>query len=180
MLRRNFLRRILYICHFFRKKYLNMIKSILIHEYQHNSTRVNSSQHESTRVRHESTRVRNESRQVNKSKKQVLDESTQVNKSLRIWESITNCRNISRKVFIHDFSFLVQCLHCTWQLRCHHRFLLDMPSFYTSMIFAVDTDLPNSHGFTVCHTVSSPFSRSHSRFLFSHGFTNFFQNSQFS
>ena len=124
MLRQNFLRRILYICHFFRKKYLNMIKSILIHEYQHNSTRVNSSQHESTRVRHESTRVRNESRQVNKSKKQVLDESTQVNKSLRIWESITNCRNISREVFNNDFSFLVLCLHCTWELRCCHRFLI--------------------------------------------------------
>ena len=49
----------------------------------------------------------------------------------RIWESITNCKNISREVFIYDFSFLVQCLHCTWQL-------LDMPSFYTSMIFALN------------------------------------------
>ena len=31
----------------------------------------------------------------------------------------------------------------------------------------------NSHGFTVCHTVSLPFSRYHDRFLISHGFTNF-------
>ena len=31
----------------------------------------------------------------------------------------------------------------------------------------------NSHGFTVCHTVSLPFSRSHGRFFISHGFTNF-------
>ena len=66
-----------------------LIKSILIHEYQHNSTRTNTSQHESTRVhhkqhesdtnQHESTRVRNESTKVNRSKR-VLDEATQVNK----------------------------------------------------------------------------------------------------
>ena len=31
----------------------------------------------------------------------------------------------------------------------------------------------NSHGFTVCHTVSLSFSRYHDRFLISHGFTNF-------
>ena len=31
----------------------------------------------------------------------------------------------------------------------------------------------SSHGFTVCHTVSLPFSRSHGRFFISHGFTNF-------
>ena len=31
----------------------------------------------------------------------------------------------------------------------------------------------NSHGFTVCHTVSLPFSRSRGRFFISHRFTNF-------
>ena len=31
----------------------------------------------------------------------------------------------------------------------------------------------NSHGYTVCHTVSLPFSRSRDGFLISHGFTNF-------
>ena len=31
----------------------------------------------------------------------------------------------------------------------------------------------NSHGFTVCYTVSLSFSRSHRRFFISHGFTNF-------
>ena len=31
----------------------------------------------------------------------------------------------------------------------------------------------NSDGFTVCHTVSLPLSRSHGRFFISHGFTNF-------
>ena len=30
----------------------------------------------------------------------------------------------------------------------------------------------NSHGFTMCHKVSLPFSQSHGRFLISHGFTN--------
>ena len=43
------------------------IKSILIHEYQHKSTRVNTSQHESTRVWHESKRVRHESMRINTS-----------------------------------------------------------------------------------------------------------------
>ena len=43
----------------------NSIKSILIHECQHKSTRINTSQHESTRVRHESTQVRHESTRVN-------------------------------------------------------------------------------------------------------------------
>ena len=33
----------------------------------------------------------------------------------------------------------------------------------------------NFHGFTVRHTVSLPFSRSHGRFFISHGFTNFEQ-----
>ena len=31
----------------------------------------------------------------------------------------------------------------------------------------------NSHSFTVCHTVSLPFSRCHGRFYISHGLTNF-------
>ena len=43
------------------------VKSILIHEYQHKSTRVNTNQHESTRVWHESTRVRHKSTQINTS-----------------------------------------------------------------------------------------------------------------
>ena len=38
----------------------------------------------------------------------------------------------------------------------------------------------NSHSFTVCHTVVSPFSRSHGRLFISHGFKNLLQNSQFS
>ena len=33
----------------------------------------------------------------------------------------------------------------------------------------------NSHGFTVCHTFSVPFSRSHGRFFIYHGFANFEQ-----
>ena len=40
------------------------------------------------------------------------------------------------------------------------------------LIYKVYSPL-NSHGFTVCHTVSLPFSRSHGRFFISHGFANF-------
>ena len=73
----------LYSCHFL------SIKSILIHEYQHESTRINAGQHESdtsqhesaqintspTRVQHESTQVRHESTRVNTSQ----HESTRIN-----------------------------------------------------------------------------------------------------
>ena len=47
------------------------IKSILINECQHKSTRVNTSQHESTRVRHESKRVQHESTRINTSPTRV-------------------------------------------------------------------------------------------------------------
>ena len=36
---------------------IDLIKSILIHEYQHKSTRINTSQHESTRINTSPTRV---------------------------------------------------------------------------------------------------------------------------
>ena len=102
---------------------------------RHESTRVNTSptqittsQHKSDANQHESTRNRNASTQANKSKKvkksrrRVKESQQKSGMSLtRIWESITNCRNISCKVFIYDFSFLVKCLHCTWQLRYRHR-----------------------------------------------------------
>ena len=48
-----------------------MIKSILIHKYQHKSTRINTNQNESTRVQHESTRVRHESTRINTSPTRV-------------------------------------------------------------------------------------------------------------
>ena len=41
---------------------------------QHESTRINTSQHESDTSQHESTRVRHESTRINTSPKQVLDE----------------------------------------------------------------------------------------------------------
>ena len=48
------------------------IKSFLINdEYQHKSTRINTSQHESTRVRHESTRINTSPTRVNTSQTQV-------------------------------------------------------------------------------------------------------------
>ena len=107
----------------------NAINSILIHEYQPNSTRINTSPTRINTSQHESTRVRNESTQVSKSKK-VKESSRRVNANqqksdislTRIWESITNCRNISHEVFIYDFSFLVQFLYCIWQLRYRHIF----------------------------------------------------------
>ena len=41
------------------------VKSILIHEYQHKSTRVNTNQHESDTCQHESTGVRHKSTRIN-------------------------------------------------------------------------------------------------------------------
>ena len=48
-----------------------LIKSILIHQYQHGSTRVNTNQHESNASQHQSTRVLHESTRINTSLKQV-------------------------------------------------------------------------------------------------------------
>ena len=55
------------------------IKSILIHEYQHKSTRVNTNQQESTRARHESTRVRHESTRVQHKSTRINTSPTRVN-----------------------------------------------------------------------------------------------------
>ena len=48
-----------------------MIKSILIHEYQPKLTRIDTSQHDSTRVRHESTRNQHESTRIHTSPTRV-------------------------------------------------------------------------------------------------------------
>ena len=63
------------------KTLLFRIKSILIHEYQHNSTRVNMNQYESTQVRNESTRVRHESDTIQHESARVLHNSTRINTS---------------------------------------------------------------------------------------------------
>ena len=69
------------------------IKFILIHEYQHKSTRVNTNLHESTQVRHESTRVWHKSTRINRSLTRVntnqhesntsQHESKPINKSIK-------------------------------------------------------------------------------------------------
>ena len=56
----------------------NLIKSILIHKYQHKSTRV---QHKSIRIEHESTQVRHQSTQINTSPTRVNTSQTRVNTS---------------------------------------------------------------------------------------------------
>ena len=50
---------------------LQTIKSILIHEYQHGSTGVNTNQHESDTSQHELARVQHKSQRINTSLKQV-------------------------------------------------------------------------------------------------------------
>ena len=91
----------------------------------HNSTRVNSSQNESSRVRHElagvnmsPTRVRNKSTQVNNSKKKSprLDSTSQQKSDMsvtRIWESRTNCRSSSGQVIVYDFPGTMSALYLT-------------------------------------------------------------------
>ena len=91
----------------------------------HNSTRVNSVQNESSRVRHEltgvnmsPTRVRNKSTQVNNSKKKSprLDSTSQQKFDMsvtRIWESRTNCRSSSGQVIVYDFSGTMSALYLT-------------------------------------------------------------------
>ena len=61
-------------------KYL-MIKSILIHEYQHKSTEVNTNQHEPDKSQHESTWVWHESTRINMSLTRVKTSLKRVNTS---------------------------------------------------------------------------------------------------
>ena len=56
-----------------------MIKSILIHECQHKSTRINTNQNESTRVQHESTRAQHESTRVRRESTRIKTSPTRVN-----------------------------------------------------------------------------------------------------
>ena len=56
----------------------NLIKSTLIHKYQHKWTRF---QHKSIRIEHESTQVRHESTQINTSPTRVNTSQTLVNTS---------------------------------------------------------------------------------------------------
>ena len=59
-----------------------LIKSILIHEYQHESTRINTGQHESDTSQHESTQINTSPTRVNTSPTRVntnQHESTRVN-----------------------------------------------------------------------------------------------------
>ena len=57
----------------------DLFVSILIHKYQHKSTRVNTNQHESDTSQHESTRVNTSPTRVNTSLKRVNTSPTQVN-----------------------------------------------------------------------------------------------------
>ena len=75
--------------------------------------------------------------------------------NITIYENIRtrNLLHWQYKVFIFNVKFFFnQWLH------------INEPSVYRPL---------NSHGFTVCHTVSLPFSRSHGELFISHGFTNF-------
>ena len=62
------------------------IKSILIHEYQHKSTRVNKNQHEPDTSQHESTRVNTSPTRVNMSPTQV---NTNQHKSKSVLDELT-------------------------------------------------------------------------------------------
>ena len=80
----NFLWKIL--CNYTELWFFFPIKSILIHEYQQKSTRINTSQHnksdtnqhEATQFQHESTRVRLKSIRINTTLKRVNTSPTQV------------------------------------------------------------------------------------------------------
>ena len=58
-----------------------LIKSILIHEYQHESTRINTGQHESNTSQHESTQINTSPTRVQHESTQVRHESTRINTS---------------------------------------------------------------------------------------------------
>ena len=71
-----------------------------------------------------------------------------------------------------------------WKLSTRRKTLESSDSQFWFLLVQVKIRPFNSHGFTMCRTVSLPFSRSHGRFFISYGFTNFeqifFPNSRFS
>ena len=74
------------------------IKSILIYKCQYKSTRINTSQHESTRVRHESTRIKrvqHESTLVRHESTRINTSPTRVNTSQLDQKTIIVCRSFS-------------------------------------------------------------------------------------
>ena len=79
---------------------ISLIKSILIHEYQHGSTRINTSQHESTEVLHQSTRVNTSPTRINTSQHESdtnQRESTRVqHESTRVSRSPTQVNKIKK------------------------------------------------------------------------------------
>ena len=76
-----------------------IIKSILIHEYQDKSSRVNTSQHELTRIRHESTRTKTSLTQINTSPTSV---NTNQNGSTRYRHESTRINTSSRTGLDHE------------------------------------------------------------------------------
>ena len=64
---------------FFKRALDLRIKSILIHEYQHESTRINTSQQESNTSQYESTQINTSPTRVQHESIQVRHESTRIN-----------------------------------------------------------------------------------------------------
>ena len=137
----------------------------------HNSTRVNSSQNESSRVRHEltgvnmsPTRVRNKSTQVNNSKKKSprLDSTSQQKSDMsvtRIWESRTNCRSSSGQVIVYDFSGTMSALYLTAKVSSQILYWICLLFTLVRFLLWIQTSQLSglhhvSHGFITLLTVS--------------------------
>ena len=101
------------------------IKFILIHEYQHKPRkvkRINTSQHESTRIWHESTRVQHGSTQINTSSTRVNTSLTQVNTNQHECKTSLDHKNRINKAkqnanIIYQWCFLekyVEDYICQW------------------------------------------------------------------
>ena len=90
----------------FWNQHLWRIKSILIHEYQHESTRINTGQHESDTSQHKSTRVRHESNTSQHKSDTSQQESTRVwHKSTRINTSPTRLNTTPTRVNTKQHQF---------------------------------------------------------------------------
>ena len=87
-------------------------------------------------------------------------------KYLKIWAKNAQIRKYSEKQQVIVYNYHMQY---TVRKGSVNTGSLTFPNLY------IKYKTLNSHCFTMCHTVSLPFSRSHGRFFISHGFTNFEQ-----
>ena len=119
-----------------------LIKSILIHEYQHKSIRINTSP---TRINTILTRVRHKSTRINTSLTRVRHESTRVQNRFRTWQDLHFCTVSNFEIFKCIVKSLIATstyflLKYYWEKR-NCKLFFGHPNRYTGLLNGLNTSL---------------------------------------